>query len=147
MVADRLAGFRNRCVESGLALTHQRMVIFEAIASSTQHPTPEMVYEAVREKIPSISLATVYKSIHTFASLGLLREVTQFETQRWDANLDPHHHLVCTRCKAVIDLPVEALSPVELRDAGTAPPGFRVHGFKIEVLGLCSACASDPIGE
>jgi Fe2+ or Zn2+ uptake regulation protein len=140
-LAVRMERFRARCVEKGLAVTHQRMVIYEALASTASHPTPEAVYEAVRRKIPSISLATVYKSIHTFLELDLLREVNPLhETQRLDANLDPHHHLVCTRCKSVTDIPAEALSAIEVR--GRLPGRFKPRQFRVEVLGLCAGCSA-----
>lgn len=136
---QRMAAFRQRCLESGLAVTHQRTVIYEELAASLQHPSPEMIYDRVKSKIPAISLATVYKSIRTFAELGLLREVNPFtESQRWDANLDPHHHLICTSCKSVTDIPASAIAPVEWQ--APLPGDFRVQRLSVEVLGLCAAC-------
>ena len=56
-------------------------------------------------RVPSISLATVYKNIRLFVEHGLLREVSPHgPALRVDGNLDPHHHLVCARCKAVQDI-------------------------------------------
>src|SRR5438876_775162 len=68
--------FRLLCGEHGLAVTHQRQVIYQALLSMLDHPSPEAVYEKVRKQIPSISLATVYKNIKTFVDSGLLREVS-----------------------------------------------------------------------
>ena len=74
--------------------------------------------------------------------LGLLREVSLLhESLRVDANLDTHHHLVCTRCKSVTDLPESALAPLKLR--GRLPGHFRAHKFNVEVQGLCARCASE----
>ena len=66
--------FRRLCGEHGLAVTHQRQVIYQALMLMHDHPSPEAVYEKVRKQIPSISLATVYKNIKTFVDSGLLRE-------------------------------------------------------------------------
>lgn len=137
---QRLDFFRRRCRELGLSLTHQRMVIYRALAASTQHPTPESIYEQVRQDVPSISLGTVYKSIRTFAEVGLLREVNLLhDSLRLDANLSSHHHLVCVRCKSIQDLPEESLGPVRLKQK--APGGFRAARYSVEVLGLCAECA------
>ena len=63
------------------------------------------IYAAVRRRIPSISLATVYNNLRLFIECGLLREVTPHaSTLRVDGNLEPHHHLVCSRCKSVQDI-------------------------------------------
>ena len=138
---SRLDEFRERCQAAGLAVTHQRAVIYRELVESLEHPSPEAVYERVRLQMPSISLATVYKSIRTFADIGLVREVNPLtESQRWDANLDPHHHLICARCKSVTDIPGEAVSPVEFRTP--IPEGFRVQRLSVEVLGLCAACSA-----
>ncbi|MCX6621813.1 MAG: transcriptional repressor [Acidobacteria bacterium] len=144
MDADRLerrmVWFRERCKESGLACTHQRQVIYRALAESEAHPSPELVYESVRTRIPAISLATIYKSIRTFIDQGLLMQVNPLhESARLDANLEPHHHLVCTACKSVQDLPPEMLEP--LRPTHPLPNGFRPRQFHVEVLGLCARCA------
>lgn len=138
---DRIAAFRERCLSAGLAVTHQRTLIFRELAISRDHPSPEMIYERVRREIPAISLATVYKSIRTFADLGLVNEVNPFtESQRWDANLEPHHHLICTKCKSVTDMPEDALAPLEFRSP--LPDQFRVQRLSVEVLGLCAACSA-----
>ena len=57
-----LEDFRRRCKEQGFAFTFQRQVIYEAVVDSRDHPTPELIYEQVRKRIPSISLGTIYTS-------------------------------------------------------------------------------------
>ena len=138
---ERMDLFRQRCLAAGLAVTHQRSVIYQELARSIEHPSPEAIFERVRHKIPAISLATVYKSIRTFAEIGLVREVNPFtESQRWDANLEPHHHLICTRCKSVADIPAEAVAPVKFRTP--LPDKFLVQRLSVEVLGWCAACTA-----
>ena len=142
----RLESFRRGCAEKGLACTHQRQVIYRVLASSDEHLTPETVYERVRREIPSISLATVYKSIKTFTAAGLLHEVSPLhESLRLDANLDHHHHLICLRCKSVTDLAAEALEPVRWKRR--PPKGFRAVRSCIEILGLCPECAGQDVVE
>jgi Fe2+ or Zn2+ uptake regulation protein len=132
--------FRALCEEKGLSVTHQRHVIYEALMRRDDHPSPEAVYETVKEQIPSISLATVYKSIHTFVEHGLVREVSLHRgSARVETNMTPHHHLVCLQCKAIVDLPDEAFEPVRLK--ARAPKGFRIDRYSVEVIGLCARCA------
>ena len=137
---DSAAQFRELCIQKGLSHTHQRQVIFEALGSLRGHPDPEAVYEAVKTQIPSISLATVYKNIKTFVDHGLLAEVSLHHgSSRLETNLAPHHHLVCQRCKAIVDLDNEELEPLRLKNP--APNGFRVHRYSVEVIGFCKDCA------
>ena len=135
--------FRELCAEKGLAVTHQRQVIWDILSAMEGHPSPEAVYERVRREIPSISLATVYKNVRTFTEHGLLAEVSLHHgPARLETNMEPHHHMVCIQCKAIIDIPDEAVEPVRLMQG--APPEFRVHRYSVEVHGLCGDCAHEP---
>ena len=135
----QLADFRCRCAAAGLAATHQRYVIYRVLTESCDHPSPELVVERVRERIPSISHATVYKNIHTFVEIGLLREVnTLHQTSRLDANLDRHHHLVCVRCQKVVDFYDKTLDGARAEEA--SPLGFRIERYQVEAHGLCPDC-------
>jgi Fe2+ or Zn2+ uptake regulation protein len=108
--------------------------------STPGHPSPEEVYDEVRKQIPSISLATVYKTLHTFVEGGALRELSLHHGSiRVDAITEPHHHLVCTKCKAVFDLDEGALKPPQL--LGKIPKGFRVERMSVELHGLCKKCS------
>lgn len=133
--------FRDLAAKHGLAVTHQRQVVYEAVIASHGHYSPEEVYASVRRRIPSISLATVYNNLRLFIECGLLREVTPHaSTLRVDGNLKPHHHLVCLRCKAVRDIEGELvdfkrLSPQVL-------DGFDLTQPLVEVFGLCRRCSA-----
>jgi Fur family peroxide stress response transcriptional regulator len=140
MRGELLHKFRELCRERDLAVTHQRTSIYEALYSMPGHPTPEQVYERVRQQIPSISLATVYKTINTFIETGIVREASlHYGSIRLDSNLEPHHHMVCTKCKTIFDLKQGAIGPVLMK--GALPNGFRVQRLAVEVLGLCERCA------
>jgi Fur family peroxide stress response transcriptional regulator len=137
---QRVAEFRELCAAKGLSVTHQRHVIYEALRGAKDHPSPEAVYEKVRKQIPSVSLATVYKNIKTFIDTGVFREVSLHHgSTRLETNMTPHHHLVCSNCKAIVDLADEDFEPVRLRRP--APRGYRIQRYSVEVVGLCPACA------
>lgn len=134
-----LRRFPDRCRALGLAVTHQRTIIYRELLATGEHPTPELVYERVKRQIPAISLGTVYKNIKTFLDAGLLKEVSLHHgTQRLDANTDPHHHLVCSRCRRIFDLPAEAVEPPRLRNR--LKSGFRVERTSVEMIGTCAVC-------
>lgn len=140
-VEARMADFTRRCREAGLSTTHQRTIIYRVLVESQDHPSPELVYERVSREIPEISRATVYKNIHTFIDAGMLREVSELhQTNRLDANLDRHHHLICTRCRKVVDYHDDQLDGVRLSEA--EPDGFQVNEYRVEIRGLCPACRS-----
>jgi Fur family transcriptional regulator, peroxide stress response regulator len=133
--------FRDLAWKRGLAATHQRQVIYEAIVASPGHYSPEQIYADVRRRIPSISLATVYNNLRLFVEHGLLREVSPHaSTLLVDGNREPHHHLVCTRCKAVQDIEGDFINFKRL--SRQAPRGFDLTQPVIEVFGLCRRCSA-----
>jgi Fur family transcriptional regulator, peroxide stress response regulator len=133
------AQFRELAWKHGLAATHQRQVVYEAVVGSHGHRSPEQIYAAVRRRIPSVSLATVYNNLRLFVEHGLLREVTPHSpTLRVDGNLKPHHHLVCTRCKSVQDIEADFIDFKRL--SPHVPDGFDLTQPLVEVFGLCQRC-------
>lgn len=137
------AQFDDLCRKHSLAATHQRRVIYETVMSLHGHPSPEVIYEVVRKKIPSISLATVYKNVRTFLESGMLREVSLHHgSLRVEPNESEHHHLVCTRCRQITDIGLNSfpVQPAPMKQR--LPRGFHVHRISIDVLGICAACAA-----
>jgi Fur family transcriptional regulator, peroxide stress response regulator len=135
------ADFRELCHRHNLAATHQRQVIYETIMALPGHPSPEDIYGRARKKIPSISLATVYKNIRTFLDSGVLREVSLHHgSLRVESNHHPHHHLVCINCKTIMDLDEAGLAPLRFRRK--LPRGFQVKRIAVDILGICEACSS-----
>lgn len=127
----------------GLAATHQREIIYEAAMTPPGHASPEAIYGKVRRKIPGVSLATVYKNLRTFIDCGLLGQVSLHSgSLRVESNPEPHHHLVCVRCKAIVDLKEEELAPIRFRHK--LPHGFRAQRVAVDILGTCEACSARP---
>jgi Fur family transcriptional regulator, peroxide stress response regulator len=133
--------FREMCQGAGLAVTHQRHVLYEILKNMHGHPSPEEVYARVKRRIPSISLATVYKNLHLFIESGIFREVSMHHgSLRMETNQKPHHHLVCTACKSISDIEADDLGLAERQ--GRLAGGFLVQRYAVDVLGLCPACQS-----
>ena len=135
------ANFRDLCRSHRLVATYQRQVIYETVMSLPGHPSPEAIFAQVRSHIPSISLATVYKNIQTFVDSGILKKVSTYHgALRVEPNLEPHHHLVCVRCKSIMDVDEEKVEPIRLRQR--LPRGFQVTRIAVDILGICENCAS-----
>lgn len=135
------ANFRDLCRSHRLVATHQRQVIYETVMNLPGHPSPEAIYAEVRGKIPSISLATVYKNIQTFLHSGILKKVSTYHgALRVEPNLAPHHHVVCVRCKSIMDVDEDKIEPIRLRQR--LPRGFKVTRIAVDILGVCESCAS-----
>jgi len=131
--------FRTLCDEAGIAVTHQRQVVYQVLRSMHGHPSPEEVYAKVKVRIPSISLATVYKTIHLFIESGVFHEVSLHHgSLRVETNARPHHHLVCTQCKSISDIDADELGIGA--KARKLPSGFLAQRYAIDVLGLCADC-------
>jgi Fur family transcriptional regulator, peroxide stress response regulator len=131
--------FREICSSAGLAVTHQRQVVYEVLHSIPGHPSPEEVYLRVKRRIPSISLATVYKNIHAFLESGIFHEVSLHHgSLRVETNPKPHHHLVCTVCKSITDIDEEALGMRCKMEKLSG--GFLVERYAVDVLGRCPKC-------
>lgn len=136
----RIDALLRRCREEGLAATPQRLAVYRALLESKEHPTPEAVFVRVRREMPSLSLATVYKALDALKAVGLVREVASFtHGRRYDANVDRHHHLVCTSCHKVADLYDAGLDSVV---PPRRVPGFRPRAVSVQVLGLCARCTA-----
>jgi Fur family peroxide stress response transcriptional regulator len=137
------SNFHSLCRKHKLAATHQRQVIYKTVMSMHGHPSPELIYEKVKKKIPAISLATVYKNVRTFLDSGMLREVSVHHgSLKVEPNEHAHHHLVCIRCKQITDLDEKSLGPVRIPiRMKDQPRGFQITRIAIDVLGICAECA------
>jgi Fe2+ or Zn2+ uptake regulation protein len=126
---------------AGWRLTPQRAAVFDALRAAEGHPTAEEVYRRVRQIIPAISLATVYKALEALSAAGLAAKLADADgTARFDGRPDRHYHLRCLRSGAVEDLPTE-YDPdlIDHLDPGLTDRlgrrGFRVTGYRLELVG------------
>lgn len=143
-MTEGLRTFRELCAEHGIAVTHQRQVLYETMQRMVGHPSPEEVFASVKERIPSISLATVYKNIHLFVESGVFRELSiHHGTLRVEMNKEPHHHMVCTVCKKVTDLLGDDEFGVRLQNTAL-PGGFLIERISMDVIGVCPECQLRP---
>jgi len=141
-VERRFEQFKEAARSAGVKLTHQRLEIFRAAASSVEHRSADDIYQVVRESMPTISLDTVYRTLWLFMDLGLLKTFGQREERaRFDANLAQHHHYRCLKCGMVRDFESAELNDLPIPASVNSFGG--IVSTQIEVQGVCANCASD----
>ena len=126
--------------EEGYKITPQRLAILEVLSVSEGHPTVEKVYEKVRAKFPTTSLATVYKNVTILRDLGEVLELGfSNDSNRYDGNKPyPHPHIVCKKCKKIIDPYIEKLK--DISEELTRETGFQIINHRLDFIGICPAC-------
>jgi len=136
---ERLARWTAVVREAGVKLTHQRLEIFRQLASSPDHPDAEALFRAVRERVPTVSLDTVYRTLWLLHDLGLIATLgPRRDGIRFDPRLERHHHFVCVRCGLVRDFVSEELNALRVPDAVGDLGG--VLEARVEVRGICTSC-------
>ena len=144
-VERRLERFRAAAGNAGIKLTHQRLEIVRAVASSLEHPSAEAVHKAVQATTPTVSLDTVYRTLWLLTDLGLLTTLgPRRDSLRFDANVENHHHYICTRCGLVRDFESDDLDG--LRIPKTVNHLGRVDSAHVEVRGICDRCTNESPG-
>ena len=134
-----LKTFEHTCHERGLRVTPQRTEIFREVIRHAEHPSAEEIFTRIRNRMPSTSLDTVYRTLNSFAELGLVVRFQALDGRyRYDINLDKHHHLVCRNCHQVMDFAWPAIDRL---------PTPTPHGWEnlevqhVQLLGICASCS------
>jgi Fur family transcriptional regulator, stress-responsive regulator len=122
-------------------MTPQRRAVAEVLEGENVHLSAEAVHHAARERVPEISLATVYNTLHELASMGEVLEVSAAGgPMLYDPNVHvPHHHLLCTSCGDLRDVPPSAVEVA--RPASTDLEGYQLTGVEVTFRGVCPRCA------
>ena len=126
--------------DNGHKITPQRLAIVKILAKSEGHPSVENIYGQIKRHFPTMSLATVYRNILLIKSLGEVLELGFPDgSNRYDGNRPyPHPHLICTKCRRIMDSDLESLEGVtqEL----TSETGFRITSHRLDFFGICPDC-------
>ncbi len=125
--------------EKGLKVTPQRIAVYNMLCHSMEHPNAEMIYKTLEPTNPTMSLATVYKTLDFFKHLGLVQELNVGEpSSRYDAVVQCHPHTVCKVCGRVEDLRIEALTEVTKKLVPDLD--FDIECEQLILYGICGKC-------
>ena len=118
--------------EHGIHPPSQRVAVAEYVLDTTEHPSADLVWARVKDRLPVISRATVYNTLNLFVEKGLVRTYSLTEgAQVFDPKTEPHHHFVDEATGEIHDVPWEALSVVGVADL----EGLEVSDFQVVLRG------------
>jgi Fur family peroxide stress response transcriptional regulator len=121
----------------GLKLTPQRLAILRYLDGNKSHPSAEDIYNAVSKEFTTMSFATVYNTLEVLREKGILRELKiEPGKKRYDPDTTPHHHLICIKCKKLIDI----YKRFKLTLPEDIAREFEILGNHIEFYGVCPEC-------
>lgn len=122
-----------------MKLTQQRAVILDYMSRIQGHPTVEDIFDNVRGKLPRISKKTIYANLKVLASLGMIKEVKISGVRRYEFTAPPHHHLICTECKTIVDIELPELTKQAMK-AGRQIKDFHLTESHVHYYGTCEKC-------
>ena len=144
-MADPQARFEElitRLRERDYRLTPQRVELVRLIAASQGHPSVIQLYEQIQQRFPTMSLATVYKTINLLKELGEVLEINLRDDSHYDGNKPfPHPHLICLKCQKIMDGEL-GLHMQNLIEELERSSGFAIHRHQLDFYGVCSECRS-----
>ena len=122
-------------------LTPQRMELVHLIALSEGHPSAAQLYKTIRERFPTISQATVYKTLALLKELNQVVEINLHDDSHYDGNRpEPHPHLVCIKCNKIVDSDLELGDSIRRLEESS---GYQVVRPQITLFGLCPDCREE----
>ena len=124
----------------GLRMTKQRKLVYDVLLDKRDHPTATEVYIRSKERMSSISLATVYNCLETLSAAGLVKQVNVGrDASRFCPNLDPHAHFFCAKCEEVFDIGLKSNEEVE--SVWALPEGTQIDQMEVSMKGICTNCS------
>ena len=125
--------------------SRKRDAILDCIRGTKCHPTAEWVYHQLKPDFPDLSLGTVYRNIGIFKEEGVIQSIGVVNgLERFDYNVEPHTHFVCSGCGQVLDLDHVHLPDSVLEEASA---NGKVTSYQLQFTGLCSNCLENPHGK
>jgi len=135
----RLNQLLDRLKQEGFRLTPQRMAVVKILAYSTEHPGVDQICREVKEQFPMTSPATVYKTVSLLKDMGEIMELGfGDDSNRYDGKPYPHPHLICIRCRRIIDSDLDSLDDLSRELARRT--GYRIINHRLDFFGICPDC-------
>ena len=95
--------------------SRQRELIYRTVMENRVHPTADFVYNSLKKELPNLSLGTVYRNLQQLAESGqILRLHIPDQPDRFDGDISPHYHSICSVCGKVDDVQVEYFKEIDI---------------------------------
>lgn len=134
-----LEAFQKMLMERGYRVTPQRMGIYEYLLDARTHPSAEEIYQALKDRFPMMSQATVYKTLELLLELGLVSQLSLGgNATRYDGNPNLHVNIYCSECHRIYDVMEPELE--RIAESVARRSGFVVKGQRHEFYGICPEC-------
>lgn len=129
----------NQFKKNKLKLTPQRIAIYDFLKNTKSHPSADEIYKSIYSSFPTMSLATVYKTLKTLVDVKLIKELNLGEGNfRYDGNVNPHSHFYCNRCNKIEDIEINSLSSI--KDALEKDTENKIDSYEMYLFGVCKSC-------
>jgi len=137
---QRMAQMVSKLRDLKLRITPQRLAVLRVLAVSEGHPSVEGIYEAVRKKFPTTSIATIYKTVHLLKQIDEVLEIAFPDgSNRYDGNNPfPHPHIICVECKRILHPAMASLEEIMAQVAEET--GFDILSHRLDFFGICEDC-------
>ena len=145
----KMQDLRGRLSERKYKMTPQRKEILQIFIDSDEekHLSAEEVHELLKQKEFDFGLATVYRNVELLNELGILNKVdfgdgrTRYELSAANPQLHQHHHLICLKCKKVIEFEDDLMD--DLENLISQKSDFKIVNHEVKFFGYCSKCRSE----
>lgn len=128
--------------QSDRRMTQQRKMILEVLRNTKTHPSADEIYELVKQRLPRISLGTVYRNLEVLSALGMIQVLElSGSLKRFDWDPNKHYHIRCVRCDRVENAPIAPMSQLENKLYESTV--FEIIGHNLEFTGLCPECTEN----
>jgi len=119
--------------------SRQRERILALLRETEIHPTADWIYAQLKPEFPHLSLGTVYRNLAILTEQGLVKKIQSGSTfDRFEARVNQHYHLICTRCDTICDLELPIYQ--EINERAGRMTDFQILEHRIDFYGLCSSC-------
>ena len=128
----------NALRRNGFKATPQRIAICNFALNSREHPTAQEIYREVKKVYPTVSLATVYKTLQVLKELHLIQELAFSGDKRFDSYMEPHLNIICMRCGEVLDINDHSVR--DMVDRAAAKTKYTFTEQRFDIYGTCEKC-------
>jgi Fur family peroxide stress response transcriptional regulator len=137
---DRYKAMVDKLKEHNHKLTPQRLAIIRILSESEDHPSVEDISRQLQRDFPGVSEATVYRNVLLIKSLGEVLEIGfAGESTHYDGRKPhPHPHIVCIKCRKIIDPDLESLK--DMVEEITEESGYEIVTYRLDFFGICPGC-------